>query len=199
MVQAFLPSVAKGDKRIVLVDGVVAGAINRIPGEGEIRSNLAVGGTAAKTVLTQREAEICAALGPELKRRGYDRAAVVGSLAGGGTLAPGFSPGSITFSNNLTLAPNSTFSVVLNSNVLSEYSFIVTFGTVSVSNSVLSLTLGYTPLAGDQFTDIAVGGKGEEGTLVGVGADFGGEASIVATSNSTISILSESGHCVLLS
>jgi glutathione synthase len=70
MVQAFLPSVAAGDKRIVLVDGVVAGAVNRIPGEGEIRSNLAVGGTAAKTELTLREQEICAALGPELKRRG---------------------------------------------------------------------------------------------------------------------------------
>jgi len=70
MVQAFLPSVAAGDKRIVLVDGVVAGAVNRIPGEGEIRSNLAVGGTAAKTELTSREAEICAALGPELKARG---------------------------------------------------------------------------------------------------------------------------------
>jgi len=70
MVQAFLPSVAKGDKRIVLVDGVVAGAVNRIPGEGEIRSNLAVGGTAAKAELTAREREICDALGPELKRRG---------------------------------------------------------------------------------------------------------------------------------
>ena len=70
MVQAFLPSVAAGDKRIVLVDGVVAGAVNRIPGEGEIRSNLAVGGTAAKTELTARELEICAAMGPELKRRG---------------------------------------------------------------------------------------------------------------------------------
>jgi len=70
MVQAFLPDVAKGDKRIVLIDGVVAGAINRVPGEGEIRSNLAVGGTAAKTVLTPREIEICDALGPELKRRG---------------------------------------------------------------------------------------------------------------------------------
>jgi glutathione synthase len=70
MVQAFLPSVAAGDKRIVLVDGVVAGAINRIPGEGEIRSNLATGGTAMKTELTVREAEICAALGPELKARG---------------------------------------------------------------------------------------------------------------------------------
>ena len=70
MLQAFLPGVAKGDKRIVLVDGEVAGAVNRIPGEGEIRSNLAVGGKAAKTELTPREQEICAALGPELKRRG---------------------------------------------------------------------------------------------------------------------------------
>jgi glutathione synthase len=70
MVQAFLPSVSEGDKRIVLVDGEVAGAVNRIPGAGEIRSNLAVGGTAAGTTLTQREQEICAALGPELKRRG---------------------------------------------------------------------------------------------------------------------------------
>jgi glutathione synthase len=70
MIQAFLPSVAAGDKRIVLVDGVIAGAINRIPGEGEIRSNLAVGGSASKTELTPREQEICAVLGPELKRRG---------------------------------------------------------------------------------------------------------------------------------
>jgi glutathione synthase len=70
MVQAFIPGVAKGDKRIVLVDGEIAGAVNRIPGEGEIRSNLAVGGTAAKTDLTPREHEICAAMGPELKRRG---------------------------------------------------------------------------------------------------------------------------------
>jgi len=70
MVQAFLPCVAEGDKRIVLIDGVVAGAINRIPGEGEIRSNLAVGGTAAKADLTPREWEICETLGPELKARG---------------------------------------------------------------------------------------------------------------------------------
>ncbi|WP_428968693.1 glutathione synthase [Sphingomonas sp. Xoc002] len=70
MVQAFLPAVAKGDKRIVLIDGEVAGAINRLPGEGEIRSNLAVGGSAQKTELTEREREICAVLGPELKRRG---------------------------------------------------------------------------------------------------------------------------------
>jgi glutathione synthase len=70
MIQAFLPDVAKGDKRIVLVDGEVAGAINRLPGAGEIRSNLAVGGSAEKTELTDEEREICAALGPELKRRG---------------------------------------------------------------------------------------------------------------------------------
>ena len=70
MVQAFLPAVAEGDKRIVLVDGEVAGAINRRPGEGEFRSNLAVGGSAEKTELTPREREICDALGPELKRRG---------------------------------------------------------------------------------------------------------------------------------
>jgi len=70
MVQAFLKDVAQGDKRIVLVDGAVAGAINRIPGKGEIRSNLAAGGTAAKSELTAEEQEICAALGPELKKRG---------------------------------------------------------------------------------------------------------------------------------
>lgn len=70
MVQAFIPGVASGDKRIVLVDGEVAGAVNRIPGAGEIRSNLAVGGSAARTDLTDREREICAAMGPELKRRG---------------------------------------------------------------------------------------------------------------------------------
>jgi glutathione synthase len=70
VIQKFLPEIADGDKRIVLVDGEVAGAINRIPGEGEIRSNLAVGGKAAKTDLTPREEEICAALGPELNRRG---------------------------------------------------------------------------------------------------------------------------------
>jgi glutathione synthase len=70
MVQAFIKDVASGDKRIVLVDGDVAGAVNRIPGSGEIRSNLAVGGKAAKTELTAEEKEICAALGPELKARG---------------------------------------------------------------------------------------------------------------------------------
>jgi glutathione synthase len=70
VVQAFVPEIAEGDKRIVLVDGAVAGAVNRIPGAGEIRSNLAVGGSAAKTELTRTELEICAALGPELKARG---------------------------------------------------------------------------------------------------------------------------------
>jgi glutathione synthase len=70
VLQKFIPEISSGDKRIVLVDGEVAGAVNRIPGEGEIRSNLAVGGKAAKTELTPREEEICAVLGPELKRRG---------------------------------------------------------------------------------------------------------------------------------
>ncbi len=70
MVQPFLPSVSEGDKRIVLVDGEFAGAINRKPGEGEFRSNLAVGGSAEASELTAREEEICAAMGPELKARG---------------------------------------------------------------------------------------------------------------------------------
>src|SRR5438270_5892020 len=70
VIQKFLPEIVEGDKRIVLVDGEIAGAINRLPGEGEIRSNLAVGGKAAKTELTAREKEICAALGPELRKRG---------------------------------------------------------------------------------------------------------------------------------
>ncbi|MDQ8698907.1 glutathione synthase [Hyphomicrobium sp. LHD-15] len=70
MVQEYRPEVRVGDKRIILVDGEVAGAVNRVPAEGETRSNLHVGGTAAKTELTDREREICARLGPELKRRG---------------------------------------------------------------------------------------------------------------------------------
>ncbi|MFS0737097.1 glutathione synthase [Sphingomonas sp. 1P06PA] len=70
MVQAFLPDVALGDKRIVLVDGKPTGAINRLPKAGEIRSNLAAGGKADATDLTAREEEICAKLGPELARRG---------------------------------------------------------------------------------------------------------------------------------
>jgi glutathione synthase len=70
VIQKFLPEVADGDKRIVLVEGEVAGAINRKPAEGDIRSNLAAGGTAEATELTDQERAICAALGPELKRRG---------------------------------------------------------------------------------------------------------------------------------
>ncbi|MBB3991118.1 glutathione synthase [Croceicoccus naphthovorans] len=70
MVQPFLPDVSLGDKRIVLVDGEVAGAINRLPGEGEFRSNLAQGGSAEATELTETEQEICAAMGPELKKLG---------------------------------------------------------------------------------------------------------------------------------
>src|SRR4029079_19030656 len=70
VVQTVLPEIAEGDKRIVLVNGEVAGAVNRVPGEGEIRSNLAVGGKGQKTELTDREKEICATLGPELKKSG---------------------------------------------------------------------------------------------------------------------------------
>ena len=70
MVQAFLPEVHEGDKRIVLIDGVVAGAINRLPAEGEFRTNLAQGGNAEQSGLTDREKEICAAMGPDLKRLG---------------------------------------------------------------------------------------------------------------------------------
>ena len=70
MVQPFLPDVALGDKRIVMIDGEVTGAINRRPGEGEFRSNLAVGGSAEATDLTPREQEICAAMGPRLKELG---------------------------------------------------------------------------------------------------------------------------------
>jgi glutathione synthase len=70
MLQKFLPDVAQGDKRIVLIEGEVAGAINRRPAPGDIRSNLAAGGTAEASELTDKEREICAALKPELKRRG---------------------------------------------------------------------------------------------------------------------------------
>jgi len=70
VVQAFLPEVAEGDKRIVLIEGEVAGAINRRPGRGEIRSNLAAGGIPEASDLTETERAICAALGPELERRG---------------------------------------------------------------------------------------------------------------------------------
>jgi glutathione synthase len=70
MVQQYRPEVRAGDKRIILVDGVFAGAINRVPAAGETRSNMHVGGRPEPTVLTKREQEICERLGPELKRRG---------------------------------------------------------------------------------------------------------------------------------
>jgi glutathione synthase len=70
IVQRYVPEVRKGDKRIILVDGVPKGAVNRVPKEGEARSNLHVGGKAVKTELTPREQEICRIIGPELKRRG---------------------------------------------------------------------------------------------------------------------------------
>jgi glutathione synthase len=70
MVQKFLPEVRGGDKRIILIDGEVAGAVNRVPATGEVRSNLVVGGRAEATTLTAREEEICERLKPELKKRG---------------------------------------------------------------------------------------------------------------------------------
>jgi glutathione synthase len=68
--QKFLPAVSKGDKRILLVDGEPVGGINRVPKAGQIRSNLAVGGTAEAVELSARDRELCAIIGPELKRRG---------------------------------------------------------------------------------------------------------------------------------
>ena len=70
MVQRYVPQVRNGDKRIILVDGEIAGAINRVPAPDETRSNLHVGGTAEPATLTPRDKEICARLGPELKKRG---------------------------------------------------------------------------------------------------------------------------------
>ncbi|MDB2391065.1 glutathione synthase [Alphaproteobacteria bacterium] len=69
MVQAYIPAVTKGDKRVILVDGEPVGAVNRIPQKGEARSNFHVGGSAAATTLTARDLEICKAIGPELRRR----------------------------------------------------------------------------------------------------------------------------------
>ena len=68
--QAFLPKVSEGDKRIILVDGVAMGAVNRVPAENDIRSNMVRGGAATATDLTPREKEICATIGPHLKARG---------------------------------------------------------------------------------------------------------------------------------
>ncbi|WP_319518793.1 glutathione synthase [uncultured Martelella sp.] len=69
--QAYLPAVRKGDKRIILVDGEFAGAINRVPAETDSRSNMHVGGRAEPSELTAREKEICARIGPALKERGF--------------------------------------------------------------------------------------------------------------------------------
>jgi glutathione synthase len=70
IVQRYQPEVRKGDKRIILVDGEIAGAINRVPAMDEARSNMHVGGRPEPTGITEREREICATIGPELKRRG---------------------------------------------------------------------------------------------------------------------------------
>jgi glutathione synthase len=69
VVQRFLPAVSRGDKRIVLVDGEFAGAVNRVPQADDLRSNMVRGGAAAATELTDREREICARLGPALRAR----------------------------------------------------------------------------------------------------------------------------------
>jgi glutathione synthase len=70
VVQKFLPEVKDGDKRIILVDGEFAGAVNRVPAEGDLRSNMVRGGSPKKTDLSAREREICDRLSPELKKRG---------------------------------------------------------------------------------------------------------------------------------
>jgi glutathione synthase len=70
VVQTFLPAVSKGDKRIILVDGEFAGAVNRVPAVDDLRSNMVRGGQAAATELTSREREICERIGPSLKRMG---------------------------------------------------------------------------------------------------------------------------------
>ncbi len=70
IVQKFLPAVAKGDKRVILVDGEPVGAINRVPAKGETRSNMHVGGRPEKVEMNARDLEICAAIGPLLKEKG---------------------------------------------------------------------------------------------------------------------------------
>jgi len=70
VVQRFIPQVTQGDKRIILIDGVLAGALNRVPAENDIRANMVRGGAASAAEATPREREICAIIGPELKRRG---------------------------------------------------------------------------------------------------------------------------------
>jgi len=70
VIQKFLPEVKQGDKRIILVDGEFAGAVNRVPAEGDLRSNMVRGGSPKATDLSKREQEICKRLGPALKERG---------------------------------------------------------------------------------------------------------------------------------
>jgi len=70
VIQKFLPAVKEGDKRIILVDGEFAGAVNRVPAPDDLRSNMVRGGVPAATDLTAREREICARLGPALRQRG---------------------------------------------------------------------------------------------------------------------------------
>lgn len=70
IVQKYVPAVVKGDKRIILVDGEPVGAINRVPAAGETRSNMHVGGRPEPTQLTDRERDICAAIGPTLREKG---------------------------------------------------------------------------------------------------------------------------------
>ena len=70
VVQAWLPAVKDGDKRIILVDGVYAGAVNRVPAADDLRSNMVRGGSPKETELTPREREICERLGPHLRERG---------------------------------------------------------------------------------------------------------------------------------
>jgi len=70
VIQRYLPAVREGDKRIILVDGRFAGAVNRVPAADDLRANMVRGGAAETTVLTDREREICDRIGPELARRG---------------------------------------------------------------------------------------------------------------------------------
>ena len=70
IIQQFIPKVKEGDKRIILIDGEIVGAINRLPQDGEIRSNMHVGGTATKIGLSERDIEICNTIGPTLREKG---------------------------------------------------------------------------------------------------------------------------------
>lgn len=70
IMQKFLPDVKLGDKRVILVDGLPVGAINRVPIQGEIRSNMHVGGKALQVDLTSRDLEICKTVGPLMKEKG---------------------------------------------------------------------------------------------------------------------------------